>query len=86
MWITISNIADKFRLKNKRIFYAQGPEVWGKVPVSNEFDHQTSFTHFKNAVHQCKFPTWQQLTESTTVSIGQGLKKPENPIYLNVQV
>ena len=27
MWITISNIADKFRLKIKRLFYAQGPEV-----------------------------------------------------------
>ena len=28
MRITISNIADKFRLKIKRLFYAQGPEVY----------------------------------------------------------
>ena len=34
MWITISNIADKFRLKIKRLFYAQGPEV---LPYCNFF-------------------------------------------------
>ena len=28
MRIAISNIADKFKLKFKRLFYAYGPEVW----------------------------------------------------------
>ena len=28
MWIAISNIADKFKLKVKRLLYDLGPEVW----------------------------------------------------------
>ena len=28
MRIAISNIADEFKLKFKRVFYASGPEVW----------------------------------------------------------
>ena len=40
MRIAISNIADKFKLKFKRLFYAYGPEVWEALGL---LGHAASF-------------------------------------------